>query len=279
MRTRLVGIDHVTQDGKIGVAYGDFSDGQLAIVEGFSCAKEKTAAEAISSWLRETQAPTLIAIDAPLGWPQPLSRALIDHRAGREVKAEPNDMFRRATDRFIKQRTRKTPLDVGADRIARTAHAALCLLKDLRRELNTEIPLAWEWPLVPEFSVIEVYPAATLFAHGLRSTGYKKPVYEIKRNEIVQKLSDIAYIPFDVSRKLLANGDVLDAAVCLLAARDFLSGEAMQPADRALAEIEGWIWVRQLGQNSVRGGKVQRRTGKRNRTAADESSSLETNII
>jgi len=37
---------------------------------------------------------------------------------------------------------------------------------------------------------------------------------------------------------------VLDGVVCLLAAKDFLLGEAMRPIDRDLAEFEGWIWTR-----------------------------------
>jgi hypothetical protein len=44
-----------------------------------------------------------------------------------------------------------------------------------------------------------------------------------------------------------ASADVLDAVVCMLAARDFLVGEAMPPVDRNLAEIEGWIWTRDPG--------------------------------
>jgi RNase H-fold protein (predicted Holliday junction resolvase) len=267
MQTRLVGIDCATQDTKIGVAYGDFSDGQLAVLEAFACTKEKTAAEAISNWLQERREPVLLAIDAPLGWPQSLSRVLTNHRAGEELKAEANDMFRRATDHFVKQKTRKAPLEVGADRIARTAHAALCLLRDLRHELKAEIPLAWEWPLVSKVSAIEVYPAATLVAHSLRSTGYKKPLHEVKRNEIIRKLSDIAYIPFDISRKLLASGDALDAAICLLAAKDFLSGEAMRPTDQARAEAEGWIWVREIRRDSHKGKKAQAKPRKRSRMA------------
>jgi predicted RNase H-like nuclease len=85
MRTRLVGIDCATQDTKVGVAYGDFSDGQLAVVEAFACTKEKTAAEAISNWLQELKGPVLLAIDAPLGWPQPLSRVL----ANQPVRSSP----------------------------------------------------------------------------------------------------------------------------------------------------------------------------------------------
>lgn len=48
----------------------------------------------------------------------------------------------------------------------------------------------------------------------------------------------------DVVKEMEKSADALDAVVCLLAARDFLVGEAMPPVDRNLAEIEGWIWTR-----------------------------------
>jgi hypothetical protein len=44
-------------------------------------------------------------------------------------------MFRRMTDRAIHKNVGRTPLDVGADWIARTAHAALRFLAELRRAL------------------------------------------------------------------------------------------------------------------------------------------------
>jgi hypothetical protein len=52
-----------------------------------------------------------------------------------------NAMFRRTTDLFIQQKLKKTPLDVGADRIARTAYAALAILGTLRVELG--MPFRW----------------------------------------------------------------------------------------------------------------------------------------
>ena len=52
-------------------------------------------------------------------------------------------MFWRTTDVFIQQKLKKTPLDLGADRIARTAYAALAVLGSLRAELGISIPLAW----------------------------------------------------------------------------------------------------------------------------------------
>ena len=53
-------------------------------------------------------------------------------------------MFRRSTDDAIAERLSERPLDVGSDRIARTAHAALSFLERLRKLLDAPIPLAWE---------------------------------------------------------------------------------------------------------------------------------------
>jgi hypothetical protein len=43
---------------------------------------------------------------------------------------------------------------------------------------------------------------------------------------------------------MAANADALDAAVCVVAAGDFLAGSTMPPEDLALAPREGWIWAR-----------------------------------
>ena len=46
--------------------------------------------------------------------------------------------------------------------------------------------------------------------------------------------------------QMTRNAEVLDAVVCLLAARDFLDGRAMEPVDASLALQEGWIWTAPL---------------------------------
>jgi hypothetical protein len=150
-------------------------------------------------------------------------------------------MFRRETDRFIQRTLGKTPLDVGADRIARTAHAALRLLGDIRTQLGIAIPLAWSAPPVG-VAAIEVYPAATLLAHGFRATGYKRPSQTAARQEILAALAGTVEMKTEVS---LAerSADALDAVVCLLAAQDFLEDRAIGPKDQPLAELEGWIWA------------------------------------
>ena len=40
------------------------------------------------------------------------------------------------------------------------------------------------------------------------------------------------------------SADALDAGLCVLAALDFLWGNAMEPEDQQKARKEGWIWVR-----------------------------------
>ena len=67
---------------------------------------------------------------------------------------------------FIQQKLKKTPLDVGADRIARTAYAALHLLGSVRVQLHLSIPLAWAPTDISVVAAIEVYPAATLVSQS-----------------------------------------------------------------------------------------------------------------
>ena len=152
-----------------------------------------------------------------------------------------------ATDWQLLQAGR-TPL-----RIARTAHAALRLLRKLRGDLGQAIPLAWSATDVTDHAVIEVYPAATLIAHGIPPSGrtpsgfrlpsYKKPDKIQQRREIVDALRKRMTIPERRAEALCGNDDLLDAAVCVLAAQDFLTGNAAPPPDRCLAEREGWIWT------------------------------------
>ncbi len=248
---KIVGVDCATVDAKVGLALGTLSEGRLVIHDATLCTPERTAASVIADWLSNREDASLIAIDAPLGWPKPLAESLIRHNAGEALGTPANAMFRRATDLFIQRELKKTPLDVGADRIARTAHAALRLLGDLRAMLEMPIPLAWTPADLSPIAAIEVYPAATLVAHRMRSRGYKKPEQAEQRREIIDGLRQKLTIPDSVPN-LSQSADLVDAAVCILAGDDFLSRRAMSPEDRTLAEREGWIWASRRG--ALRGG-------------------------
>jgi hypothetical protein len=124
----LIGIDCATQDSRIGLARGSLVEDRVIVDEALVCGKERSATQHVAEWLADAGDRALLAIDAPLGWPAPLGASLVTHRAGDEISVAANQLFRRTTDRFIQERLGKTPLDVGADRIARTAHAALRML-------------------------------------------------------------------------------------------------------------------------------------------------------
>jgi predicted RNase H-like nuclease len=241
--TLLIGIDCATDDAKVGLARGTLNESGLCVDEALACGRERSAVERVADWLTATPGAALIAIDAPLGWPQPLGRVLSTHEAGRVITEEPNQLFRRETDRFIQRSLGKTPLDVGADRIARTAHAALRILGALRESLGVAIPLAWDPGALEGISAIEVYPAATLISRRYRSGGYKKPGDTAERMEMIESLSGELRLPPNRAA-VETNADALDACICLLAASDFIRGVAAPPSDEARAVVEGWIWAR-----------------------------------
>jgi predicted nuclease with RNAse H fold len=249
MNVQVIGIDCATVEKKIGVALGMVTPTGTILSEARCCSAEETAVALVADWLQsEPRQRGLLAIDAPLGWPRDLSSALIEHRAGEPILVDPNSLFRRATDRFVCKTLKKIPLEIGADKIARTAHSALKFLADLRQRLGTAIPLAWT-PDWQGLAAIEVYPAATLIAHKIRASNYKKPGQIAERTGMVDELRSRMALPASCDA-IVRSADALDAAVCVLAAADFVRGSVHKPLDDSLARREGWIWVHSEGAPS-----------------------------
>jgi hypothetical protein len=243
MQATVIGIDCATQPKKVGLALGTFDGKQATVAEVTLGSQKFSPADIAEKWVRDRPGTAvLLALDAPLGWPLPLAEALPDHRAGEPLAVAANDLFRRATDRFVKREINQQALDVGADRIARTAHAALALLGELRRRLKLDLPLAWGSP-IREDSAIEVYPAATIKAHGIAARCLKDPERVEFRRCVVTALRERMELRPDLRSDTWCSDEV-DAVVCLLAAQDFLLGKAIHPPDGTPVEREGWIWVR-----------------------------------
>ncbi len=238
----IIGIDCAVQAPRVGLARGEFWDGEGLLREVTVGGRGGTIADTVGSWMRASAGPVLLALDAPLGWPDALARALPGHVAGEHIPADANALFRRWTDHEIKRRLGKQPLDVGADRIARTAHAALQLLHELRHATGNSIPLLWAPTELEGAGAIEVYPAGTLLGRGLSPRGYKGEKGGGKRKAILAGLAQILDIRCR-KKRMLECDDALDAALCVLAGVDFLRGEAVAPSDPELARKEGWIWV------------------------------------
>ena len=243
MTHTLIGIDCATQPNNVGLARGTLDGDRFTIEEVKLGSDVESIPRAIASWFGER---TLLAFDAPLGWPAPLGQVLATHVAGAPITRPREEMFNRLTDRLIHQRVGKKPLEVGADRIARTAHAALSLLAELGKLAGTRIPLAWE-PGAEALSAIEIYPAATLLTRGCTLRGYKQndDTGRAAKQAIIDAIENEAHLLID-RELLLSNDDALDAAACLVAGADFLRRQALAPTadDMKVAKIEGWIWVR-----------------------------------
>lgn len=239
---RIIGVDVATQAKNVGLAFAHRQDDVLHFEDVTTLATWPAIDAQARDWLQE---PTLLAIDAPLGWPHPLARALRDHHAGDPLPSTPNEVFRRRTDDVVAQTLGKRPLDVGADRIARTAHAALGLLFRLRETTGLPIPLAWEPGRLSRTSAIEVYPAGTLASRGVRSSGYKGAGTDARdaRRAIIDAMRGAHVMSPGAVERATASDHVLDAMLCCLAADDFLQANVIEPNDHGLARREGWIWV------------------------------------
>lgn len=238
----ILGVDCAVDPRNVGIALGRLGRSGLVLERVKLCSSQRTPVD-VATELIGNRSPVLFAVDAPLGWPCRMAETLRSHQAGKSIDHDPNLLFRRETDRFVRQQIGIQPLDVGADRIARTALAALSFLADMASELNSAVPLAWSPRLEHPVQVVEVYPAATLGAHELRSFGYKKPEKADERASIIDGLRGLMCVRCG-DCLLQENADALDAAVCVLAGGDFLKGCAPEPLDLELAQTEGWIWVR-----------------------------------
>jgi predicted RNase H-like nuclease len=243
LKVHIIGIDCATDPKKVGLARAIIDGDDIIVDRVAKPAKGQSVSDKVSEWInQDTQ--TLLAVDAPLGWPESLGNQLSHHTAGKLIGIDSNCLFRRETDRFIKRTIGKQPLDVGADRIARTAHAGLKYLDEIGKATRQKIPLAWSHELTSALSAIEVYPAATLKQLGIRSDGYKKKENTAQRAEIFAALSKHIHFNTDTSI-LIDDDDVLDAVVCVLAGSHFVRNQCMPPADYELAKKEGWIWVKE----------------------------------
>lgn len=242
-KQRIIGVDCASQPKNVGLALCIVAKGESRIEEVAVARTWQGIDEIIMDWV---VSPTLIALDAPLGWPAPLAESLTEHNAGDELSWSANALFRRRTDDVVAEALRKRPLDVGADRIARTAHSALELLKRLRQSLGLAIPLAWTPGVANGVKAIEVYPAATLIGRGISARGYKGRDLDAvdARKKIARSLAREIELGTLETRSAIESDHVLDAMICAIAGCDYLEGDVIIPDDGALAKREGWIWVK-----------------------------------
>ena len=239
----IIGIDCSTNLKKLGICRAVLRSNELIIEKVVTGIRDPIPF--IHSWI--TDATTLLAFDAPLGWPADLGKSLSAHMAGEAIDVDGNQLFRRATDRYVRANLGKQSLDVGADRIARTALWAVNFLNKLGHMTGRPISLAWAADFSESVAAIEVYPAATLLARGLALPGYKKIENLSTRIEILSGLASEMTIHCERA-EITATDDALDSVICALAGYDFLENRCAGPEDLELARKESWIWFPEKGK-------------------------------
>ncbi len=239
----VIGVDCATKPESIGLARAVRADTGWRLTEVVDGSRRLDPAATVVAWLEDTPR-ALVALDAPLGWPRALGASLVDHDAGDSLRYDADELFSRDADRHVHALYGKKPLEVGAGWIARTAVAALGLLHEVRARTGHRVPLLWDPSESQAAAAIEVYPAATLRAHGVRAGGYKKDASGPGRASVGDLLARTMVLSdgFDAT---IRTDDAIDAALCVLAGIDVASGRAIAPSGEQLAAArrEGWIWV------------------------------------
>ena len=242
----LIGIDCAVAPENTGLCRACYSGGRVHVLEGVSGA-EASPAETAAAWIGESR-PIILGLDAPLGWPAALGDSLRFHHAGEFLAPEAHSLFRRYTDDFTIRVTGKRPMDVGADRIARTAKAALDMLAEIRRILGRPLSPGWNPGNIQDDAVLETYPAAWLKTHGLPFQAYKKSSQRSVREEILAGLK--GHIVMECSEDpFLDDADILDALLCTLVSAAYLTGKVYNPPPEKeeIIRREGWIWLPEPG--------------------------------
>lgn len=282
---QIIGIDCAADPRDIGVAVTS-KDGETLRVHRVyfgSAGSDRTRsigdlAHAITSNIRAAVGvPTLMAVDAPLGWPIPMGPALVDHRAGGPLSDNPNAdrFFRRLTDRFVAEKTGKTPIEIGANLIARVTHTTLLLIDNIAKGLPSAFnrsPLLSSSSIATSIGIIEVYPALAtpLFLNkdmgpraeptnrrSWRSLG--RELKALRREGWCSIRKHLDDTPIDLTQadippertKPDAKGidpvcdHGLDAILCAWTGLRFLLHKCAKPPDDFCnddLEREGWIW-------------------------------------
>ena len=271
---QIIGIDCAAKPEDFGLARGRVRGRTVEIVEVDKGKGSKNCLDhlvkQVRCWIYGKNADrakaTLLALDAPLGWPIQLTRALRNHTAGAPL-GHPSDasrkdrnpghhLFRRHTDRFIAQKFPGAPLDIGADRIARVARSALELLGRLGTtgDGQSAVPLLWDSRGLEGLGAIEVYPRLTL--RHLRSSqeadlrykrmGKGSEHAQASRREIVHKIlptrlsfneNDLRLTP-PKGGQIDYDHDRIDAVLCVLEGLHFLLAESVGPEH---PEAAAWL--------------------------------------
>jgi predicted RNase H-like nuclease len=90
----IIGIDCAVASKNTGLALGEWENERLVVREVIAGGQVYSVAQQVTKWISK-KSPILLALDAPLGWPQPLGGMLANHQAGQRLQEEADQLFRR----------------------------------------------------------------------------------------------------------------------------------------------------------------------------------------
>ncbi len=160
---------------------------------------------------------SVVAIDAPFGWPRAWAASVGRHKPGRPFTAEgtPASITRRATDTWVAENVGIYPLSVAANLIGATAIRSARLIHRLGLPIDTG-------KFVVPPVVTEVYPAAALRRWRLSHNLYKGRQLSAARTLLIDALI-AAGLPVrmagDHRAAVQSSDDALDALLCALIGR------------------------------------------------------------
>jgi predicted nuclease with RNAse H fold len=214
---RALGIDLASQPKSTGACLVEWRDG-------------RAAAQVVPGPLDDAllagraSGADVVAIDAPLGWPDDFVAAVTAYHRGEPWPAGDLLSLRyRLTDRTVASMTGVRPLSVSSDLIG------VCAFRAAR--------------LRSMFPAVEVYPAGALRVWGLPATGYKGLRGAPVRREIVAGvLRRCPWLTVDEAALIRRDHD-LDALLSALVAGAVATGRSHPPPADAtdVAAREGWI--------------------------------------
>lgn len=175
-----------------------------------------------------------VGIDVPLGWPNLFVEAVYAHREFLPWPATSiTDLRYRATDRYVCQETKRTPLSVSTELIGVVALRAAALLS--RITAHEQIDRMGSGRLV------EVYPAAALIRWGFSIVERRNT--PLLASRLTRKLGSHLRMTTKAEGACKTNRDALDSIVAALIARASACGlcDPVPSEHSAAARTEGWI--------------------------------------
>jgi hypothetical protein len=180
---------------------------------------------------------TVIAIDAPLGFPEMFSRVLKSHEA-LEIEAGSfyeNPLAFRHTDRWVYQTFGKRPVSASFDKLGNNAVTAIVHARRWSRQHGFRM-IPQSGPTSSNHAIIEVYPALVKRADSAERRCYER----------FERL---------LPTGLTSGTDQYDAAICAVLAASFGAGDEHSHANlppllppaggvsSATLSQEGWIYA------------------------------------